>query len=149
MSYQSYQQAQNKAEDPREIEYRAMGMVTGKLIEAQQAGDQRKLIEAVHLNEKLWALFRADLSQPGNALPMDLRARLISISLWVQRHSSKVTKGEGDIEALIDVNKNIMAGLRPGGAAATQDAGGTASATSGSSGQADTPLPAMPANSSV
>lgn len=134
MTYQNYQQAQQKAEDPRQTEYRAMGLVTGKLIDARDSGDKRKLVEAVHLNEKLWSLFRCDLSQPGNGLPVDLRARLISISLWVQRHSSKVVKGEGDLEALIDVNRNIMGGLQSASAE-----GGNASSAGGGA------MPSMPA----
>jgi flagellar protein FlaF len=40
-----------------------------------------------------------------------VRAQIISLSLWVNRHSSLVMRGEDDFDALIDVNRMIMQGL--------------------------------------
>jgi flagellar protein FlaF len=40
-----------------------------------------------------------------------LRAQIISISLFVNRHSSVVMRGDDDFEALVDINKMIMQGL--------------------------------------
>ena len=40
-----------------------------------------------------------------------MRANIISLSLWVNRHSSAVMRGEDDFEALIDVNKIMMQAL--------------------------------------
>ena len=40
-----------------------------------------------------------------------LRAQIISISLFVSRHSSTIMRGEDDFEALIDINKMVMQGL--------------------------------------
>ena len=44
-------------------------------------------------------------------LPKQLRASIISISIWVGRHSSQVARGEEEVQPLIDINKNIMEGL--------------------------------------
>jgi flagellar protein FlaF len=47
-----------------------------------------------------------------------MRASIISISLFVGRHSSAVMRGEDTFDALIDINRMIMQGLSgPGGAA--------------------------------
>jgi flagellar protein FlaF len=40
-----------------------------------------------------------------------LRASIISLSLWVGRHSSAVMRKEEDFEPLIDINRTIMQGL--------------------------------------
>ncbi len=40
-----------------------------------------------------------------------LRAQIISISLFVGRHSSVVMRGDDDFDALIDINKMVMQGL--------------------------------------
>jgi flagellar protein FlaF len=52
-----------------------------------------------------------DCSANGNALPDQLRASIISISLWVGRYSSEVMQRNADIEPLIDVNRSVMQGL--------------------------------------
>jgi flagellar protein FlaF len=41
-----------------------------------------------------------------------VRAQIISLSLWVNRHTSAVMRKEESIQPLIDVNRSIMEGLR-------------------------------------
>jgi flagellar protein FlaF len=48
---------------------------------------------------------------PDNQLPAPLRAQIISISLWVGRHTSAVIRGDEEFEPLIDINRIIMQGL--------------------------------------
>lgn len=115
MSIKSYQRAQQSSESPRSTEYRAMAMITSKLMDgrakAQSNKDRKALIEACFLNQKLWTIFAADLAMPDNKLPDETKASLISLSIWVQKTTPKVMRGEVDAEALIDVNRNIMEGL--------------------------------------
>jgi flagellar protein FlaF len=51
----------------------------------------------------------------GNALPETLRASIISLSLWVNRHTSEVMRNEEVIGPLIEINRIIMQGLSPQG----------------------------------
>lgn len=111
MSVRRYQQAQDAAEDPRATEHRMLARVTGMLIDASERRG-RELVEACYYNRKLWTIFQADLIHPGNGLPDDLKARLISLSLWVQNYTGQVLDG-ADVEPLISVNKSVMEGLRP------------------------------------
>jgi flagellar protein FlaF len=53
----------------------------------------------------------ADCANPDNALPENLRASIISLSLWVGRYSSEVMQKGEDVEPLIDINRTIMQGL--------------------------------------
>ncbi|MFN4298007.1 MAG: flagellar biosynthesis regulator FlaF [Brevundimonas sp.] len=122
MSLQAYKTATARAENPREAEYRLFGQVTRALLEASRAdpADIKTRIDALDWNRRLWSTLATDCSNPDNALPAPLRAQLISISLFVSRHSSAVMRKEEDFEPLIEINKMIMQGLgaAPGAQAA-------------------------------
>src|SRR5712691_10592995 len=106
MSISAYHRRQEAAENPRELERRAFSVVIGKLLDAKIAGG-RPLIDACYLNYQLWSTLQADLALPNNALPVELKARLISLALWVQRYSFDVMHGNASSDPLIAVNKNI------------------------------------------
>lgn len=113
MSIQTYQRAVAQAETPRELEFRAFANATGALQRIQEAGrgDLGALAEALDANRRLWTLLSADCAAAGNQLPAPLRAQIISLALWVSRHSSEVMRSGADIGPLIDVNRTIMDGL--------------------------------------
>ena len=113
MSVTAYQRAQQTLETPRTAEYRLFAQVTAALLEAERDGakDIRRLVDAIDWNRRLWSVLAADCSAEGNQLPNELRAQIISLSLWVSRYSSAVVQQGEEIEPLIYVNKNIMAGL--------------------------------------
>jgi len=115
MSLRAYQQANARAERPRESEYRLFGQVTRALIEASKApsNDLRARIDAIDWNRRLWSTLASDCCQPENQLPPTLRAQIISLSSWVRRHSSLVMRGEGNFEDLIEINRIMMQGLEP------------------------------------
>lgn len=122
MSLRAYQQAAARSESPRESELRLFGQVTRALVEASAASedDFKTRIEALDWNRRLWSALATDCSTPENHLPVALKAQIISLSLWVSRHSSAVMRKEETFDALIDVNRMIMQGLssRPEAAAA-------------------------------
>jgi flagellar protein FlaF len=114
MSLQAYQRVAAQAETSRETEYRLFGQVTRALMEAAQldVGDFRGRIDALDWNRRLWSTLATDCADPDNALPNPVRAQIISISIWVARHTSAVMRREETIEPLIDVNRAIMQGLQ-------------------------------------
>ena len=113
MSLQAYQKAAEQAEEPRQVEYRLFGLVTRALMEAAQSDDKdvRARIKALHWNRRLWSTLADDCASPTNALPPEARAQIISLSIWVNRHTSAVMQREEQIQPLIDVNRMIMQGL--------------------------------------
>lgn len=115
MSLQAYKTAATRAESPRDLEYRLFGQVTRALMHASTVdkSDFRTRIDALDWNRRLWSTLATDCADPGNAMAKPLRAQIISISLFVSRHSSEVMRGEGDFETLIDINRMIMQGLAP------------------------------------
>jgi flagellar protein FlaF len=113
MGLAAYQTAQRRAETPRELEYRLFGQVTRALIEAKELPKLEigKRMDALDWNRRVWSFMANDCMAEGNALPEQLRASIVSLSLWVGRYTSDVMQRHADIEPLIDINRTIMQGL--------------------------------------
>ena len=113
MSLRAYQQAAHRSETPRDTEYRLFAQVTRALMDlkTKPREDLAGWIDVLHWNRRMWAALADDCSHPGNALPWSVRAQIISLSLFVHRHSSHVMRREGDIDTLIELNRTMMQGL--------------------------------------
>ncbi len=123
MSVAAYKNTIRESESPRQIEARVFARITGDLTrlrpdydaaptrEARVAVLGDGLRTALSENQKLWSVLRDALADNGNALPPQMRAQLLSISLWVDRQTRQVMGGNVGLAALIDVNSHILAGL--------------------------------------
>jgi flagellar protein FlaF len=113
MSLRAYQQATARAESPRELEYRLFGQVTRALMAAAELDPSylRGRVDALDWNRRMWTVLGSECSDNGNQLPDELRAGIISLSIWVSKHTSAVIRREEDIEPLIEVNRMMMQGL--------------------------------------
>ena len=98
----------------RRREREAMSRVIAKLEQAaNEQASRHEVVDALDLLDALWSIFLDDLARDGNALPEELRARLISIGLWITRTSMEIRiAGQGSLDALIEVNSAIRDGLR-------------------------------------
>ena len=110
MSLHSYVQAQNATEEPRQTEYRLFAQVTRALMQSQE-GAKSEIAKAIHWNRRMWLALQADCASDANVLPDETRAGIISLAIWVDKHSRKVLKGEAEVSPLIDINRSIMEGL--------------------------------------
>jgi flagellar protein FlaF len=113
MSLRAYQQAAQRAETPRDVEYRLFAQVTRALLDVKSKPreDFPAWIDVLHWNRRIWAALADDCSSPTNALPEATRAQVISLSLFVHRTTSQVMRRESDIDVLIDLNRTMMQGL--------------------------------------
>lgn len=113
MSLQAYKTAATRAESPREMEYRLFGQVTRALMHAStlDKSDFAGRMDALDWNRRLWSALSSACSDSANAMPHALRAQIISLSLFINRHTSEVMRGEADFSTLIDINRMIMQGL--------------------------------------
>ena len=122
MSLQAYQRAAVSAESPRETEYRLVAQVTLALMEAARLDPTEigRRVDALDWNRRVWNVLQTDCAHPANGLPLELRASIISLAIWVHKHTSAVIRRQEEIQPLIDVNRMIMQGLSGGapGAAA-------------------------------
>ena len=113
MSLHAYQRAAEQVEGPNQTEFRLFGLVTRALVEAAErdATDLGPRMKALHWNRRLWTTLATDCANPTNALPEQLKANIISLSLWVDKHTSSVMRREQAIGPLIEINRIIMQGL--------------------------------------
>lgn len=119
--YDAYKRTIKQTAAPRDVEYRLLAQVTSALIKAKELraesrSDPRRMaqvMDALNWNNQVWDAFVEDVGTEGNMLPRELRAAIVSLGIWVTRETGLVSAGEGDIDALISVNRAIMRGLNP------------------------------------
>lgn len=97
---------------PRDAEYEVFSRVTRMLRQAADGAHGADVIAAVHKNNELWTILAADLASPGNGLPDQIRAGLLSLAGFVLRHGHQALSGKVGVAPLIDINLTMMRGLR-------------------------------------
>lgn len=91
----------------REQEADVFRRATGALKTARNA-DLLQRVRAIADNRRLWMTVSDLMRDPANALPLELRAGIVSVGLAVQR---EMDRDSPDFDFLIAVNENIAAGL--------------------------------------
>ena len=109
LAQSAYSATATELKAPRTAEYEAFARVTRALKTAERLPAR---VNALHDNRRLWLVLAVDLADPGNALPEDLRARLISLAEFTRQHTSKVLRNEASADVLIEINTAVMRGLR-------------------------------------
>jgi len=104
--------------NPRELEAQLLMRAASKLL-AVEDGAVTKLadvLSAVRYNRRLWLIFAISTSNPDNPLPIEIRKNVVSLASFVVNRSMTLeTAGEPEpewIDVLININREIAAGLR-------------------------------------
>lgn len=121
----AYKKTINQTATSRDTEYRLLAQVTSELIKAIEnqkgaKGDPKKMSQvasALNWNKQVWDVFVEDCGTAGNQLPRELRAAIVSLGIWVTKETALALEGDGDIDSLVAVNRDIMKGLKPDQAA--------------------------------
>ena len=92
---------------PREQEADGFRRANGALMTARNA-DPLQRVRAIADNRRLWLTVSDLMRDPSNALPVELRASVVSVGIAVQR---EMDRDSPDFDFLIAVNENIAAGL--------------------------------------
>lgn len=113
-----FSKMQNESSSERELEASVLtraGLMLKQVQENWNAPDRNeKLLEAVRFNQKVWSFFQAELADPENPLPQNLRQDILNLSLFVDKRLFEIM-GNPDrdkLQIVIDINFNIAAGLR-------------------------------------
>lgn len=98
----------------RRMEYEVIARITHRLKDAARHGNAGfpALVKALHDNRALWTTLAADVSDSQNGLPEELRARILFLSEFTQRHSSLVLNDKASIAPLLEINTAVLRGLR-------------------------------------
>lgn len=113
----AYSSAAAPTRMPRNIEYDIFSRVTRRLkVEAtRDVINFAELASALSDNRRLWGILAVDLASEENKLPVELRAKILSLANFVDQHTRQVLLKKVSADALIDINVAIMRGLRAQG----------------------------------
>jgi flagellar protein FlaF len=100
--------------DAKDRERQLLNRSIDLLAAAKQGGTGSvQAVEAIHFMSRIWTSFMEDLGSSDNALPVELRANLISIGLWLLREGESVRQGRSDnFDGLIEVSQIIRDGIQ-------------------------------------
>lgn len=104
-------------DDKREMDAAAFSQAAYILDQAKQKLSDSDFCEkALKYNQLLWSVIQADVAENDNDLPEELKANLISLSLFVDRQTTKaLADPTGELfDSLISINLNISEGLLEG-----------------------------------
>lgn len=91
----------------RDVEADVFYLVTNALRTTRDTGIVHQ-VQAVADNRRLWTTVQTVISDPENALPLDLRASILSLGIKVQR---EMNNEHPDIDFLISINETMANGL--------------------------------------
>ncbi len=112
-SSQAYQSSQKLGSSARQTEAQAL-LETARMMDASINGEDSDTYRAaLRLNWRLWTIIQADVSSVENPLPDDIRQNILSLSVFIDKHTvNALAEPSGrKLRVLIDINRNIAAGL--------------------------------------
>jgi len=104
---------EDSAHAMRAQERMALDQVIEMLRKAAAKGPRSvEAVKALYQLRLLWSVFMNDLQNPDNALPEALRARIISIGIWMNKEIDRLRSGASlDLTPIIEINEIIRDGL--------------------------------------
>ena len=105
---EAYAQTQKSSMPPREIEAMAFTKAALMLEEAKTTLDDYDTYSAaLKFNQLLWTIIQADVVDKENKLPPQIKANILSLSIFVDRQTIKALANtkENYLEVLININK--------------------------------------------
>lgn len=113
-----------EAAPANQVEGYALIEMARRLTVAQENPDDREaLLYAVRTNWRLWTILQAELVDPDCPVPVEIRENLLNLSNFVDKRSAELI-GKPDpaaLSALINVNRQIGAGLLGNAGEGAQD----------------------------
>src|SRR6195952_1685819 len=121
----AYAQQQKRNLTPREVEAMAFTKAALMLEDAKKVTNNiNEYSKALRFNHLLWTIIQADLTDPENQLPPEIKANVMSLSIFVDKQTTKALRSTtaNDLDVLININRNLAAGLRTSPEVATATA---------------------------
>lgn len=114
----TYQAVERETVSGRETEARVLTEAALKLQSCQKNWDSKdiesRLSEALRYNQKIWSIFQTELTKKDNPLPEQLQKDLLRLSAFVDKRIFEIIASPSPekLDAVININRNIAAGLR-------------------------------------
>ena len=113
---QAYARTVQTSAPPREIEAQALLKAAKQLQEVQANWpqvDPERIDAALRFNRQLWAIFLSAASNDENPQPLEIRQQITNIGIFVMNRTvdMQIAPEPGKLSSLIEINRNIAAGL--------------------------------------
>ncbi|MET0709550.1 MAG: flagellar biosynthesis regulator FlaF [Tardiphaga sp.] len=112
---QAYARTAQTTASPRDIEAQALLKAARKLqdVMTNWATTDEGLEDALMFNRKLWSIFLGDAMSDENQQPLEVRQNIANIGVFIltQCAALKLKPEVDKLQSLIDINRNIAAGL--------------------------------------
>ena len=111
---EAYAQTQISSMPPREVEAMAFTKAASILEEAKGSlDDYDSYAAALKFNQLLWTIIQADVVDKENQLPNQLKANILSLSIFVDKQTVKALANTDGryLDSLININKILAEGL--------------------------------------
>ncbi|BCS55998.1 flagellar biosynthesis regulator FlaF [Geobacter sp. SVR] len=114
----TYNTMQKENLSGRELEASVLSRAGLMLKQVQDNWDapdmHQKLMEAIKFNQKVWSFFQAELSDPENPLPRNIRQDILNLSIFIDKRLFEVmaVPDREKLSIVVDINFNLAAGLR-------------------------------------
>ena len=114
----AYQQVGKQTINPRLLEANLLSRAAGQLQRVRDEWDvsRHELGTALAFNRKLWTVFLGSVTGEESTLPKPLRENIANLGLFVMKQTMTVQAepAPGKLTVLININREIAAGLRAG-----------------------------------
>lgn len=129
------------SDNPRDVEAWALAEAARRLIDAARKRDDEAFIAALQLNQRLWTIFQAAMTEEDCGHPPEVRTNIAALSLLVDRETTTrlVDMDFDKVETLVNINRNVASGLT-----AQAQALAAAQQAQQAAPQAGAPMPAAP-----
>jgi flagellar protein FlaF len=117
-AHNAYSNMQKETLSGRELEASVLtraGVMLKACIDDWNSSDrEEKLLEAIKFNQKVWSFFQAELTDPENPLPKNIREDILNLSIFIDKRLFEVLAypDSEKLRIVIDINFNLAAGLR-------------------------------------
>lgn len=114
----AYRTVQKITSSGRELEALVLSRAALKLAEVRDnwnAPDRDEMLDkALRFNQRIWSIFQGELMKEDNPLPRQLRADILSLSMFIDRRIFDVMAlpEPEKLNVIININLNIAVGLR-------------------------------------
>ncbi|MCW2243912.1 flagellar biosynthesis regulator FlaF [Azospirillum canadense] len=102
------------SDNPRDVEAWALAEAARRLIDAGRNPDNTEALRAaLQLNQRLWTIFQAAMTEEDCGHPPEVRTNIAALSLLVDRETTaRLIDLDGTkLETLVAINRSVASGL--------------------------------------
>lgn len=110
-----YSRTRDNGNSEREQESQALAFLVSQLQKARANPTLRQLyFDALYYNQKMWAALRTSALDPEHELPEEIKRNMVSLSIFVDKHTASLLKtfSPEELDILIDINRSLSLGLQ-------------------------------------